>query len=147
MQTHELPDEQTVTSLTCGSTKVWLATDQVLCYRCSDTTRSTIDICVNDLRAEMLGWDTARPFRLLLDLRHENAVVSAYALHRARELTRLRPDVSGKTAVLTANVFNAQIASLALRGLPNEHRRRLVYSSEADAFAWLLQDAKISLKA
>ena len=145
MQRQMAPDEQAVTALTCASTKSWLVTGPILCYRCSDTTRDTVDVCVDDLRNELLAWDASKPLRLLIDLRHENAIISAYALHRARELTRLRPDVRGKLGILTATVLNAQIVSMALRGLPNEYRRRLVFSSEADAVAWLLQDDKINL--
>jgi len=147
MQRHVVSDEQAVTVLTCGSTKAWLATDQILCYRCSDTTRGTVDVAIHDLRTEMLTWNASIPLRLLIDIRHENAIISAYALHRARELTRMRPDVRGKLGILTSTVLNAQIVSMALRGLPNEYRRRLVFSSEPDAVAWLLQDDKISLKA
>lgn len=146
MQRHMLSDEQRVITLTCGASKSWLLGSQVLCYRCSETTRSTIDACVHDLRAELLAWDADTPLRLLIDIGHENAIVSAYALHRCRELTRLRPDVGGKLAVLTVNSFNAQIVSMALRGLPNEYRRRLVFSNEPDAVAWLLQDDTISLR-
>lgn len=146
MHSHMIADEHEPQALTGGSTKSWQMNGQILSYCCSETTRSTIDVCVHDLRAELLTWDAATPIRLMLDIRHENAIVSAYALHCGRELTRLRPDVGGKLAVLTTNRFNAQIVSMALRGLPNEYRRRLVFSNEADAVAWLLQDDKISFR-
>lgn len=103
-----------------------------------------IDAIADDLRAHLLGWDRQRYWRLLLDI-GPSAPVSAYALHRSRESARLRPDVCGKLALVTSNVLTAQICALALRGLANEHRRRLVFTNEADAVAWLLQEDKINL--
>jgi hypothetical protein len=146
MHSPALSDEQAVTTLTCGSTKSWLMDSQILCYRCTETTRSAVDVCVNDLRAELQAWESGLPLRLLLDIRGENAIVSAYALHRCRELTRLRPDITGKVAVIAANTLNAQIVAMALRGLPNEYRRRLVFTNEPEAVAWLLQEDKISFR-
>jgi hypothetical protein len=146
MSSH-VPSEAVVsTALTCGAEKLWLAGGCVLCYRFTETTRTTVDAAVDDARAELLGWDAARPWRLLLDIR-DQAMVSAYGLHRGRELTRLRPDVGGKVAIVANNVLTAQIAAMALRGLPNERRRRLVFSNESEAVAWLLQDDKINLRA
>lgn len=142
MQSNTPVAEQAVLSLTGGSEKLWLANEQILCYRFTETSRTTVDAAIEDVRAEMLAWARNRFWRLMLEVR-DTAVISAYGLNRARELTRLRPDVSGKLAVVTNNVLTAQIAALALRGLPNERRRRLVFSNDVDAVAWLLQDDKI----
>ena len=142
MQSNTPVAEQAVLSLTGGSEKLWLANARILCYRFTETSRTTVDAVVEDVRAEMLGWDEKRLWRLMLEVR-DGAVISAYGLNRARDLTRLRPDVNGKLAVVANNVLTAQIAALALRGLPNERRRRLVFANEADAVAWLLQDDKI----
>lgn len=128
--------------LDSSTVKLWLADGQILCYRISEMSRSTVDVVAEDLRVELMGWDRTRFWRLMLDV-CSGTIVSTYALNRVREMTRLRPDVCGKLAVVTANVLTAQIASLALRGLPNEWRQRLVFSSEADAVAWLLQNDKI----
>lgn len=129
--------------LPVGVVKVWLAQAKILCYRFSNMERTTVDAAARDIQAEMETWQAAAPWRLLMDLQQDNVVVSAYALHRARELTRLRPQLTGKTALLTTNVLTAQIASLALRGISNTRRQRLVFAKEAAAVAWLLQDDTI----
>jgi hypothetical protein len=129
--------------LPIGVAKVWLADARILCYRFTNMERVTVDAAALDIQAEMHAWEPSAPWRLLMDMQKENVVVSAYALHRARELTRLRSELTGKTALLTSNVLTAQIASMALRGISNKQRQRLVFSNEAEAVVWLLQDDTI----
>ena len=128
-----------------GVVKEWLADGQILCYRMENTERISIDQCAADFARTVNGLPANGFLRLMIDLHSENAVISAYALHRAREVCRLRPDIRGQVAVLVTNRLTSQIASLALRGLPlNSSRARLVFSCEADAIAWLLGDGRIA---
>jgi hypothetical protein len=125
--------------------KEWLADGQILCYRMENTERISIDQCAADFAQTVSALPPNDNLRLMIDLRGDTAVISAYALHRAREVCRLRPDVRGQFAVLVTNRLTSQIAALALRGLPmNSNRARLVFSSEPEAIAWLLSDGRIA---
>jgi hypothetical protein len=130
---------------TPGVLKEWLADGEILCYRMDNTERISIDQCTADFARSVTEMPPNHYLRLLIDLRSENAVISAYALHRAREVCRLRADIRGQIAVLVTNRLTSQIASLALRGLPlNSNRARLVFSCEAEAIAWLLGNGRIA---
>jgi hypothetical protein len=110
-----------------------------------NTERLSIDQCAADFARSVTEMPPNHYLRLMIDLRSETAVISAYALHRAREVCRLRPDIRGQSAVVVTNRLTSQIASLALRGLPlNSSRARLVFSCEQNAIAWLLGDGRIA---
>lgn len=119
-----------------SASKEWLA-DDILCYRFRDSDRKTVDWCAADLRRELRQWPSGRPLRLLLDLRAEKLIVGLYALRRARELTQLRPDVTGQTAVIATHPVTTRIVGTAIRMLPNSYRQRIVLCCETDAIAWL----------
>ncbi len=131
--TGELPD---ALAGAIGLTKARLAED-ILCYRFSDSNRTTVDWWARDLRRELRKWPADRPFRLLLDLRAEQLTVGLYALRRARELSQLRPDMAGQTAVVAGNLLTARIVGTAIRMLPNTYRQRIVLCCETDAIDWL----------
>jgi hypothetical protein len=125
--------------------KEWLENQWVLAYRFSDTERVTVDCWINDLTTMLATWPRTLPLRLILDIRCENAIISAYAVRRCRELSRLFPSLYGKVAILITDTFSAQIAALVIRGLPNKFRERLIFHNEADAIEWLLEHGRMTL--
>jgi hypothetical protein len=120
-------------------TKTWLADGRILCYRLENTTIATVDAWARDLTQEMDSWPPGRPWRLMLDIRLGGNVVSTYALRRARDIARLRPELPGRLAILIGSRLAAQVIAMALRGAPNVYRRRSFFVSEAMAVAWLLE--------
>ncbi len=122
-------------------TKTRLADGRILCYRLEDTTTRTVDAWAADLTHELESWPSDRPWRLLLDIRMKGSVVSPYALRRAREIARLRPELAGRLAILIGSSLAAQIISIALRRAPNSYRKRACFANEVMATAWLLEDA------
>ncbi len=119
-----------------GVVKEMLA-DDILCYRFRDANRSTIDWFTRDLRREMRQWPAEKPFRLMVDIRSENLFVGLYALRRTRELSKLRPDLSGQTAIIATHPLTSRIVGTAIRMLPNSYRERIVFCCERDAIDWL----------
>lgn len=128
--------------ITVSYTKETLADGRVLCYRFADTTPATIDAWADDLIHELEIWPNDRPWRLILDIRLNGSVVSAYALRRARAIAGMRSELPGRLAILIGSRLAAQVISMALRVAPNSYRRRACFVNESLAVAWLLeQDA------
>ena len=78
--------------------KEWLADGQILCYRFSDIRHESIDLWVADLTEELNRWPANKKLRLIHDIRESG--VSPYALQCSRNLSLLRPDLSGGNAIL-----------------------------------------------
>jgi hypothetical protein len=121
--------------------KEWMADGQILAYRFPSMRRDDIDAWARDITAELETWPPEKRLRLIYDVRPAGNFLSAHALRTTREISQLRPDVSGRTAVLIASRFVAQVASVTIRGLGNRHRQRLIFYDESAAVAWLLENA------
>ncbi|MCB9451308.1 MAG: hypothetical protein H6672_07695 [Anaerolineaceae bacterium] len=118
--------------------KEWLHGDRILCYRFRDLVPATVDHWGDDLSNMLLEWPDTRPWRLLLDIRMKGNVVSAYALRRSYEISRLRPELPGRLALLIGNRLAAEIMSAGMRAAGNEYRQRRVFVVQAVAVSWLL---------
>jgi hypothetical protein len=127
-----------------GLQKEWLAEGRILCYRAQNTERATIDACLDDLVSCLSDWPADRPILMLLDFRAPQAIISAYLMHRAKELAEIYKHVHGKFALLTSHRGTAQIASMALRAIARGQGDRLIFADEARAIAWLLHDETIA---
>lgn len=123
-----------------GYSKEWLADQQVLCYRFYDLTIQTIDAWSADLTAEFGGWPVDEPWRLMLDIRLRGSIVSTYALRKARDIARMRPELPGRLSVLVASRLAADIITIAIRATNNTYRRRSVFINEGLALHWLLEE-------
>jgi hypothetical protein len=123
-----------------GYVKEWLADDQILCYRLHDLTTRTINSWAEDLTEVFANWPEEKPWRLMLDIRLRGSIVGAYALTRAREIARMRPELSGRLSVLVASSLAADIITIAIRATNNTYRRRSVFINEASAVHWLLEE-------
>jgi hypothetical protein len=118
--------------------KEWLQDSRILCYRFLDLRPSTVDAWAADLTTEFLNASVEKPWLLLLDIRLHGAVVSAYALYRARQIANLRPEVPGRLAILVGGKLSGDIISIAIRSI-NRFRQRAVFINEALAINWLLE--------
>ncbi len=129
-----------VSETTSRIVKVWLADDHILCYRFADLTTTTVDEWAADLTKELEAWSSLKPWRLILDIRLRGNVVNTYALRRAREIARLRPDIRGRLAVLVTSRLAANVISMAISTANNDYRKRQVFISETLAVHWLLDE-------
>ena len=123
-----------------GYVKEWLGEEQILCYRLHNLTIQTVDAWAADLTEEFANWSPHKPWRLMLDIRLRGSIVGAYALSRAREIARMRPELPGRLSVLVASRLAADIITIAIRATNNTYRRRSVFVNEAAALHWLLEE-------
>jgi hypothetical protein len=119
----------------------WLADGRVLCYRFVQNTREAADAWYYDIAAVLAAWPEERPLHTLLDVHTSGRILGRHALVRARQVSYMRPSVSGRTAVLIASSRLAQLISAALRGgLAPHTRERRIFGDEPSALDWLLQE-------
>jgi hypothetical protein len=123
-----------------GYDKHWLAENRILAYRFYDLSPAIIDRWAEDLTAELSFWQSNKTWRLMLDIRLHGGFISPYSLRRAREIAALRPDVPGRLAVIVSSKLAADIISMTIRATNNTYRKRSVFSNEAIALRWLLDD-------
>jgi hypothetical protein len=123
-----------------GYAKEWLGDGQVLCYRLHNLTIETVDAWAADLIDEFSNWPVEKPWRLMLDIRLRGSIVGAYALRRAREIARMRPELPGRLSVLVASRIAADIITIAIRATNNTYRSRSVFVNETTALDWLLEE-------
>jgi hypothetical protein len=134
-----------VTETLSGYGKEWLADHQVLCYRFYDLTIQTIDVWSADLTAEFSEWPVDQSWRLMLDIRLRGNIISTYALRKARDIARMRPELPGRLSVLVASRLAADI-TIAIRATNNTYRRRFVFVNESLALHWLLEENKVGIR-
>lgn len=123
-----------------GYTKEWLMNGRVLACRFQRTDRATADAWYADMRDMFLAWNEDRPLHLLIDL-SQPGTMSAQGMMRARQLSHVRPDLVGRTAILVGRSLATQVMKALIRsGLGEGARQRLMFSSEQSAVAWLLEN-------
>lgn len=115
----------------------WLAGAQILCYRFLDLNKLTVDHWADNLIFEFTAWPVDKPWRLLLDIRLRGGIINTYALRRAREIARLRPELPGRLAVLVGSKLASDVISIAIRATNNSYRQRQIFVHEAAAVHWL----------
>ena len=135
-----------MTQTLSGYSKEWLKDHRVLCYRFYDLTMETVDIWSADLTAEFAAWPVDQPWRLMLDIRLRGSIVSTYALRKARDIARMRPELPGRLSVLVASRLAADIITIAIRATNNTYRRRSVFVNEALALHWLVEENKADFR-
>lgn len=121
--------------------KDWIADGQILRYRFSDTGKRAADLWFEDLAQVFREWDESKSLHLLIDVRGQDSVVSAQALIRARQVSHVRPNILGRTAVLVGRGLAVQVlAGIVRSGLAKGKRERQIFNQEEDAINWLLKD-------
>lgn len=121
-----------------GYKRELLAEDKVVCYRFESLGTATADQWFVDVIELFENWDKHKPLLLLIDIRQPDNLLSAQAMMRARQVSQLRPDVPGKTAMLVDPSEPTQNVELLLDKVLSPTRERDTFSSEATAIAWLL---------
>ncbi len=121
-----------------GFTLERLGTQQsILAYRFHDLAHETVDAWASSIRVEYAAWEHNR-LQTMLDLRPAGRIITPYAINAARPLAALRPELTGRLAIIVSNRLSAQIMSAAIRANLNTRRRRLIFADEISAVAWLL---------
>ncbi|MFN8452567.1 MAG: hypothetical protein U0521_29165 [Anaerolineae bacterium] len=120
--------------------KEWIHDGQILRYGFHETSPATADIWFEDMATVFRTWQPDKPLLVLMDVRLQGTFVSAQALIRARQVSAVRPDLPGRTAVLIASPIASQVISSLIRtGLAGKVRQRQIFADESRAISWLLE--------
>ncbi len=120
-------------------TREWLADSRIICYRFISTGSEAADQWYQEVVNLFSRWDGHKPLLLLIDLSLPDNILSAEAIKRAREASIQYPDVPGKTALLIDSTSPAHNVNAMVDHVLAGSREREIFTSEAEAVAWLLQ--------
>lgn len=120
-------------------TQQWLAEGRIACYRFVSTGTEAAETWYNEVVDLFANWDRSKPLLLLIDLSLPDNALSPEALRAARAVSQASPDVTGRTALLIDSSAPAQNVTGLVEHVLEDTRDRKIFSSEADAVAWLLE--------
>lgn len=120
-------------------TREWLADSRIVCYRFISTGSEAAEKWYQEVVELFSQWDGSKPLLLLIDLRQPDNILSAEALQRAREASKRYPNVPGKTALLIDSASPAHNVSAMVEHVLVGSRPRELFTTEAEAVAWLLE--------
>lgn len=121
-------------------TKEWLIDGQILCYRFIHIDGETADAWYHDAADVLRSWPEESPLNTLLDIRMHGRIIPPVAFSRSRQISFMRPEVQGRTAVLIASALAAKVVSALINTkLATGTRARMIFNDEALALAWLSQ--------
>jgi hypothetical protein len=120
-------------------TKEWLADGRIACYRFVSTGTEAAETWYSDIVDLFSNWDRSKPLLLLIDVSRPDNMLSPEALRAARDASHVNSDVGGKTALVIDSSEPAQNVSGLVDHVLASTRERKIFSSEADAVAWLLE--------
>ena len=117
-----------------------LANGKIACYRFISTGAEASEAWFQEVVNLFNGWHSDEPLLLLIDLSKPDNQLSAEALKAGREASQTRPDVPGKTALLIDGDEPSQNVKALVEHVLAGTRERKIFSSEAEAVAWLLEE-------
>ncbi len=117
-----------------------LANGKIACYRFISTGAEASEVWFQEVVNLFNSWDSSEPLLLLIDLSKPDNQLSAEALKAGREASQTRPDVPGKTALLINSSEPSQNVKALVEHVLAGTRERKIFSSEAEAVAWLLEE-------
>lgn len=116
-----------------------LADGKVICYRFESLGTEAADEWFEDITDLFEQWDDADPLLVLLDLRGaQTNLLSAEGMLRARQVSAM--DQNGKSALIIDGEKPADNLVMFLEKALKSTRPREVFTTEADAVAWLLAE-------
>jgi hypothetical protein len=120
-------------------TKELLADGRIVCYRFASTGQEAAEKWYNEMTDLFAHWDMGKPLLLLLDLCQAGNMLSADMMFTARDASRQRTDVPGKTAVIVLRAESAKNIQMLLDRALADTRERRLFDDEAAGIAWLLE--------
>ncbi len=117
----------------------WIEEDRFLIYRFYDLPFSGVNTWYEDVVKIWKILPMDRPTHLMLDVSSQKGIISAHALLKARQASRARPGIHGRSAVLVSNSIAHQLISQMVRnGLMEPGRERQIFTLESEARKWVL---------
>lgn len=122
--------------------KEWLTNGKILCYRVTSFADDNVEPWADDLAFEAEIWPIAIYFLCLIDVQYATGIPSPFAMQRSAQLTEVRSQGPCRIAVIVPNQEIVElIKPIATLVETTPQRHFSSFTEEADALAWLLQDA------
>jgi hypothetical protein len=127
-----------IQQLSAGVTRQWLYNKRIVAYRVQDIHRKTVDAWAEAVTEDVNNWSPDRPLLNLHDFTAiETMSFSPYVASRARALTALAPNLTGRTALLMQKSLVSTIVYMFLKSQHNRVRPRQIFTDAREALAWL----------
>ena len=122
--------------------KEWLANGRILSYTFTGLDNLAVDAFADDFAFEAEVWPGNRSLLCVLDFQTGRAMPGEYAIRRAVQLSRTRPHLPTRIAIITDNSSFAYILEPILNVIPtNPQRTYDIFTELAPAIEWLLADS------
>ncbi|MCS6835166.1 MAG: hypothetical protein NZ750_04010 [Anaerolineae bacterium] len=102
-----------------------------------DVSRATVDAWYNFLTQRIGQWDEKQPYLVLYDLRDRRVSMTPYLRERAAVLNALRPEVSGRIAILINRSATSYLMMAFARLRSHASRQARIFFVEGAAVQWL----------
>ncbi|MCB9438517.1 MAG: hypothetical protein H6673_16215 [Anaerolineales bacterium] len=129
-----------IQELVDGLTLECLHNDQLLVYTFSTAQREAVDAWYDSVAGLLQGWSRSNPFLMVVDASAAMLIPTPYARQRSNDLSKLNPDITGRTALIIQDNLTGQIFRFLLSQLQRTSkakRDRQAFTTRAEAIAWL----------
>lgn len=129
-----------IQELADGLTLEFLHDDQLVVYTFSTAQREAVDAWYDSVAGLLQGWPRSNPFLMVVDASASMLTPTPYARERSNHLSKLNPEVTGRTALVIRNNLTGQIFRFLLGQLQRASkakRERQAFTTRAEAIAWL----------
>jgi hypothetical protein len=110
---------------------------QILYFKVTGVSQAAIDSWFDFLEARLVAWPADKPYLVLYDVTHPSVSLTPYMQKKAKQLNHLRPDVSGRIAILSQASIIAHMFQFFARMLVKNSRPARIFFKEEDALNWL----------
>jgi hypothetical protein len=123
-----------------GVRREWLCGNQVVVYVATDVHRESIDAWVAAFKADINMCPPGQTFRVIHDFSARAIMATPYARQRAEELTRYRPEIPARVAMIFPKTIFATVLSLFISQHINSTRERKMFATREEAVRWLFAE-------
>ncbi len=139
-----MSDDQTpVEKLSPTVSREWLHDRMIVVYRVTNSSRTTADTWYEAFREDLTHWPDDRPFRAMHDFTGGMVASTPYGRMRGQQMVDMRPEISGRVAILLSNSFTAHMIELFLRMQKQTSRVRGVFFDREQAIQWLIRTPEL----
>lgn len=122
--------------------KEWLADGRILSYTFTGLDNLAVDAFADDFSFEAEVWPNIQTFLVVLNFQTGGTIPGEYAIRRAVQLSRTRPHLPTRIAIITDNSSFSYILAPILNVIPtNPQRTYDIFTELAPALEWLLADS------
>lgn len=121
-----------------GVSRCWLDEGKIVWFTLESIDRKVIDAWVSAVEEVFKDWPTDLPFLTVQDFsRCEGLALTSYIRKKGEYLASLRPELSGRNALVLRRSVVAQAVKLLLIQMNDKRRERRMFFSAQEAIEWL----------